>query len=202
MKFYDLIQQYDEKGIDKEAWYDSLQIYYHELLDGYKFRQVEYLKIYPLILELQDIDICEKSILQDRINFIINILRGVYDYSYEVYMELEKRNIEDLCYIWNNYKLGGKISEKNAEMVGMFSENLNLNIVNISDIYMKKLLSLLEGLPILDGDEFMYNSLYVSTISEIDIRDEAERLINILKGERPANILIVYKKAVVNYICS
>ncbi|MCI8508764.1 MAG: hypothetical protein HFJ06_09415 [Lachnospiraceae bacterium] len=78
MKFYDLIQQYDEKGIDKEAWYDSLQIYYHELLDGYKFRQVEYLKIYPLILELQDIDICEKSILQDMIDSIINILKCLF----------------------------------------------------------------------------------------------------------------------------
>ncbi len=96
MKFDDLIQQYNEKGIDKEAWYDSLQIYYHELLDGYKFRQVEYLKIYPLILELQDIDICEESTLQDRINFIINILNGVYDYSYELYMNLEKRDIEEL----------------------------------------------------------------------------------------------------------
>ncbi len=95
----------------------------------------------------------------------------------------------------------GRISEKDVEMIENISEDFNLNIVNISDIYMKRLISLLEGLPMLDGDEFMYNSLYISRISEIDIRDEAESLTSILKGEKPAKILIAYKKGRVNYIC-
>lgn len=201
MKFDNLIQEYNEREINKKEWYDSLQTYYYELLDGYKFREVKYLKIYPFISEIQNIDIYEDGVLFNKIKFIRNILAGIHDYSYELYMNLEERNIEDLYYIWNNYKSKGKILEKDLEMIEKISLSIKSNIINVSDIYMNRFLTLLAGLPLLNGDEFMYNSLYISRIKEIDIRHEAERLIGILKGEEPAKIIVEYRKADVNCIC-
>ncbi len=201
MKFYNLIQEYNEKKIKKKEWYDSLQTYYYELLGGYKFREVKYLKIYPFILEIQDVDIDEEGVLLNRIKFIKDILDGIHDYSYELYMNLEERDIENLCSIWNHYKSKGKILERDLEMIESISCGVKSDITNISDIYMDRLLTLLAGLPLLDGDEFMYNSLYISRIKKSDIRHEVERLIYVLKGEKPAKIIIEYKKGHVNYIC-
>lgn len=201
MKFDDLIQEYNEELTNKRKWYDSLQTYYYELLNEYKFREVEYLKIYPLISEIQNIDIYEDGILLDKIKFIKNILEGICDYSYELYMNLEEQNMEELCHIWNNYKSKGKILEDDLEILERNFSNTKLDIINISDIYMNRFLTLLAGLPLLKGDEFMYNSLYISKIKKTDIRGEAERLISVLKGVKPAKIFVEYKKAHVSYIC-
>lgn len=77
----------------------------------------------------------------------------------------------------------------------------NITMDKISDVYLKKLLCLLDGLPVLSETEIMLNSLYVSEINKPEVQEDIEKLFDILNGNRAAFISVEYKKTGINFVC-
>lgn len=202
MNFKKLLADYINKQINEKELYNLLNTYYYELLSEYKFRELEYLKLYPFISQLLDEDLYQESTLKDEIKRINEILDGVRDYSHVLYMKLEEKDsIRDLCTIWNDYKINKKISLYDMEKIEKRLLEDETSFKRISDIYISKLVALLNGLPMIQGEEIIFNLLYISNTETIDISDDIERIISILQGKKMANVFIRYEKGIVNYSC-
>ena len=68
MKFDFLIEEYLLNKVDAETLKNSIKQYFKKLLNEYKFREIEYLKFYPFISELQDDELYREDVLRGKIS--------------------------------------------------------------------------------------------------------------------------------------
>lgn len=198
VEFTDFIHSCKQKRPCKV--FDLLQEYYLDLLKTFRFREIKYYKIYPLIVELQDIERNEEHLMEQRLDWVICVLAGKEDYSYNGYIQLEKReDLDWLQKIWKQYQSGGHVLLEDADKLHEAIENITMD--KISDVYFKKLLCLLDGLPVSSETEIMINSLYVSEINKPEVQEDIEKLFDILNGNRAAFISVEYKKTGINFVC-
>lgn len=189
MKFDFLIEEYLLNKIDAETLKNSIKQYFKNLLNEYKFREIEYLKFYPFISELQDDELYREDVLREKINEIKDILYGQKVFIYDVWMNLSKSNISLIDKVWGEYKEKGCVSFTDNEILQ--EELNNISIKTIEDVCREKLLTLMVGLPIID-DFLTYNLLYVKKITQNVISEDIERLIDVLTGKRPVHLLLKY----------
>lgn len=189
MKFDFLIEEYLLDIIDAETLKNSIKQYFKNLLNEYKFREIEYLKFYPFISELQDDELYREDVLREKINEIKDILYGQKVFIYDVWMNLSKSNISLIDKVWGEYKEKGCVSFTDNEILQ--EELNNISIKTIEDVCREKLLTLMVGLPIID-DFLTYNLLYVKKITQNVISEDIERLIDVLTGKRPVHLLLKY----------
>ena len=74
MKFDFLIEEYLLNKVDAETLKNSIKQYFKKLLNEYKFREIEYLKFYPFMSELQDDELYREDVLRGRISEIKDIM--------------------------------------------------------------------------------------------------------------------------------
>ena len=189
MKFDFLIEEYLLNKVDAETLKNSIKQYFKKLLNEYKFREIEYLKFYPFISELQDDELYREDVLRGKISEIKNILYGQKAFIYDVWMNLSKSNISPIDRVWSEFKEKGCVSFTNNEILQ--EELNNISIKTIEDLCREKLLTLMVGLPIVD-DFLTYNLLYVKEITLNVISEDIERLIDVLTGKRPVHLLLKY----------
>ena len=189
MKFDFLIEEYLLNKVDAETLKNSIKQYFKKLLNEYKFREIEYLKFYPFISELQDDEIYREDVLRGKISEIKDILYGQKAFIYDVWMNLSKSNISPIDRVWSEFKEKGCVSFTNNEILQ--EELNNISIKTIEDLCREKLLTLMVGLPIVD-DFLTYNLLYVKEITLNVISEDIERLIDVLTGKRPVHLLLKY----------
>lgn len=199
MKFNDILEAYMEDNIDESILYNNIRQCFRELLDEYKFRKLEYLKIYPFISELQDEDLYESCTLKNKIKDIKDILGGKKTFSYDLWMRLEECDMSNIRGVWDEYIEKGKILFEEHELLEKKKSETVTNIRTVQDICWEKLLNLLIGLPTLDDDCYMYNLLYSNNIDKSTICKEIERLIDILEGKRPVHMSMIYTNKDVIY---
>lgn len=190
MKFKELLDEYICGRINANMLYDHMKQHFEELLGGYRFRKLEYLKIYPFISELQDPDLYREHILKDKIKQINNIMNGQESFSYDLWMNLEKCEMSQIYKIWNEYKEKGFISFDEIELLQ--KELSNIHTKAIEDLCREKLLTLLIGLPTVDDDFCTYNLLYTKEVDKTSICEDIEKIMEILNGKRPVHILLKY----------
>ena len=189
MKFDFLIEEYLLNKVDAETLKNSIKQYFKKLLNEYKFREIEYLKFYPFISELQDDEVYREDVLRGKISEIKDILYGKKAFIYDVWMNLSKSNISPIDRVWSEFKEKGCVSFTNNEILQ--EELNNISIKTIEDLCREKLLTLMVGLPIVD-DFLTYNLLYVKEITLNVISEDIERLIDVLTGKRPVHLLLKY----------
>ena len=189
MKFDFLIEEYLLNKVDAETLKNSIKQYFKKLLNEYKFREIEYLKFYPFISELQDDELYREDVLRGKISEIKDILYGQKAFIYDVWMNLSKSNISPIDRVWSEFKEKGCVSFTNNEILQ--EELNNISIKTIEDLCREKLLTLMVGLPIVD-DFFFYFLLYVKEITLNVISEDIERLIDVLTGKRPVHLLLKY----------
>ena len=189
MKFDFLIEEYLLNKVDAETLKNSIKQYFKKLLNEYKFREIEYLKFYPFISELQDDELYREDVLRGKISEIKDILYGQKAFIYDVWMNLSKSNISPIDRVWSKFKEKGCVSFTNNEILQ--EELNNISIKTIEDLCREKLLTLMVGLPIVD-DFLTYNLLYVKEITLNVISEDIERLIDVLTGKRPVHLLLKY----------
>lgn len=189
MKFDFLIEEYLLNKVDAETLKNSIKQYFKKLLNEYKFREIEYLKFYPFISELQDDELYREDVLRGKISEIKDILYGQKAFIYDVWMNLSKSNISPIDRVWSEFKEKGCVSFTNNEILQ--EELNNISIKTIEDLCREKLLTLMVGLPIVE-DFFTYNLLYVKEITLNVISEDIERLIDVLTGKRPVHLLLKY----------
>lgn len=189
MKFDFLIEEYLLNKVDAETLKNSIKQYFKKLLNEYKFREIEYLKFYPFISELQDDELYREDVLRGKITEIKDILYGQKAFIYDVWMNLSKSNISPIDRVWSEFKEKGCVSFTNNEILQ--EELNNISIKTIEDLCREKLLTLMVGLPIVD-DFLTYNLLYVKEITLNVISEDIERLIDVLTGKRPVHLLLKY----------
>ncbi len=189
MKFDFLIEEYLLNKVDAETLKNSIKQYFKKLLNEYKFREIEYLKFYPFISELQDDELYREDVLRGKISEIKDILYGQKAFIYDVWMNLSKSNISPIDRVWSEFKEKGCVSFTNNEILQ--EELNNISIKTIEDLCREKLLTLMVGLPIVD-DFLTYNLLYVKEITLNVISEDIERLIDVLTGKRPVHLLLKY----------
>ncbi len=189
MKFDFLIEEYLLNKVDAETLKNSIKQYFKKLLNEYKFREIEYLKFYPFISELQDDELYREDVLRGKISEIKDILYGQKAFIYDVWMILSKSNISPIDRVWSEFKEKGCVSFTNNEILQ--EELNNISIKTIEDLCREKLLTLMVGLPIVD-DFLTYNLLYVKEITLNVISEDIERLIDVLTGKRPVHLLLKY----------
>lgn len=192
MRFNDLLEAYIQKKIDEKSLYNDVRQIFCEYLDEHRFRELEYLKIYPFISWLQDEDIYQESILMDEINNIEDILNGKKAFSYGLWMCLENCDIGIVHSVFNEYKENGKISIEEQSLLELKLLKSSSNIKTIWDVCLEKLLNMLVELPTLDDDFYAYNMLYSGEIDKSTICEEIELLIEILEGKRAVYITLLY----------
>ena len=200
MNFIDLLDEYVLGKVDKEGLCKHIKQMFNQLFDEYKFMELEYLKIYPFLSHLQDEDLYETDILQREIEEIKGILSGQKLFLYDMWINLNKRDIGQIEQIWSNYKEKGMISFEELEFLQNIKLHIMLNTRTIEAICWEKLLTLLIGLPTVDDDFCTYNLLYAKEIDKVSIRREVERLIDILEGKNPVHILLRYEHT--DFACS
>ena len=189
MKFDFLIEEYLLNKVDAETLKNSIKQYFKKLLNEYKFREIEYLKFYPFISELQDDELYREDVIKKKISEIKDILYGQKAFIYDVWMNLSKSNISPIDRVWSEFKEKGCVSFTNNEILQ--EELNNISIKTIEDLCREKLLTLMVGLPIVD-DFLTYNLLYVKEITLNVISEDIERLIDVLTGKRPVHLLLKY----------
>ena len=189
MKFDFLFFLYLLNKVDAETLKNSIKQYFKKLLNEYKFREIEYLKFYPFISELQDDELYREDVLRGKISEIKDILYGQKAFIYDVWMNLSKSNISPIDRVWSEFKEKGCVSFTNNEILQ--EELNNISIKTIEDLCREKLLTLMVGLPIVD-DFLTYNLLYVKEITLNVISEDIERLIDVLTGKRPVHLLLKY----------
>lgn len=189
MKFDFLIEEYLLNKVDAETLKNSIKQYFKKLLNEYNFREIEYLKFYPFISELQDDELYREDVLRGKISEIKDILYGQKAFIYDVWMNLSKSNISPIDRVWSEFKEKGCVSFTNNEILQ--EELNNISIKTIEDLCREKLLTLMVGLPIVD-DFLTYNLLYVKEITLNVISEDIERLIDVLTGKRPVHLLLKY----------
>ena len=189
MKFDFLIEEYLLNKVDAETLKNSIKQYFKKLLNEYKFREIEYLKFYPFISELQDDELYREDVLRGKISEIKDILYGQKAFIYDVWMNLSKSNSSPIDRVWSEFKEKGCVSFTNNEILQ--EELNNISIKTIEDLCREKLLTLMVGLPIVD-DFLTYNLLYVKEITLNVISEDIERLIDVLTGKRPVHLLLKY----------
>ncbi len=189
MKFDFLIEEYLLNKVDAETLKNSIKQYFKKLLNEYKFREIEYLKFYPFISELQDDELYREDVLRGKISEIKDILYGQKAFIYDVWMNLSKSNISPIDRVWSEFKETGCVSFTNNEILQ--EELNNISIKTIEDVCREKLLTLMVGLPIVE-DFLTYNLLYVKEITLNVINEDIERLIDVLTGKRPVHLLLKY----------
>lgn len=192
MRFNELLEYYMIGKIDVNCLYSEIRKEFDELLNDSKFRELDYLKVYPFMSELQDEDLYKDHILDKKIIEIDNILSGQKNFSFSVWMYLDKVEMELFNKIWNDYKDKNVISFEDYELLQKELLNEETNIKTIEDMYIQKLRTLLIGLPIVNDNFYTYNLLYADKVDKKSIYDETQRLMDILCGEKPAYIVIRY----------
>lgn len=180
-----------EETLEKRCYNSHIRQYFTGLLSGYRFRELEYLKIYPFISELQDEALYKGHILREKIDEINNILNGEKKFSYNLWMSLGNCDISRICSIWDEYKENGTITFKQLKLLEEELLSIQINIKTVQDLYREKLLTLLTRLPTSE-DFYTYNLLYTEEVDENNICREVEQLIDILKGKRPVHMLLRY----------
>ena len=110
MKFEKLINQYSNKIIDSKKMYEEIRNYFTLLLKNNKFNELDYLKIYPFISELQDEDLFENNILDSKISEISDIISGEKAFIYGLWIKLVFKDMDDILNIWDMYKRNKFIS--------------------------------------------------------------------------------------------
>lgn len=192
MNFEGIIALYMQGEIDINTLYSLIKQKFKEILTEDKFKELEYLRIYPFISKLQDEDLYIEEILKKEIPSIQDILGGMKNYSYNMWMKIESVDIEDYYRIWSKYRKGKGILLADLEKVNQEVENVTLKCKTIADVCMAKLLRLIQALPEIAGNEAEYNLLYTEEPALYYIEDEIEKLMEILSGKRPINILLMY----------
>ena len=192
MKFGNLLDGYMHERINENMLYNHMKQHFEELFNEYRFRELKYLKIYPFISELQDEDLYRESILKEKIKKINNILNGWESFSYDLWMKLEKREMNQIYKIWGEYKEKRFIPFDKVELLQRELSKVMLNTKTIEDLCWEKLLTLLIGLPTLDDDFCTYNYLYTQEVDKTSICEDVEKLMEILEGKRPVHILLKY----------
>ena len=192
MNFENLLDGYMHERINENMLYDYMKQHFEELFNEYRFRELKYLKIYPFISELQDEDLYRESILKEKIKKINNILNGWESFSYDLWMKLEKREINQIYKIWGEYKEKRFIPFDEVELLQRELSKVMLNTKTIEDLCWEKLLTLLIGLPTVDDDFCTYNYLYTQEIDKTSICEDVEKIMEILEGKRPLHILLKY----------
>ena len=117
MKFDFLIEEYLLNKVDAETLKNSIKQYFKKLLNEYKFREIEYLKFYPFISELQDDELYREDVLRGKISEIKDILYGQKAFIYDVWMNLSKSNISPIDRVWSEFKEKGCVSFTNNEIL-------------------------------------------------------------------------------------
>lgn len=134
MEFNRLLQIYITGKMNIDEFKAVLDNYYSELLDGFKFREIEYLKIYPLICELQDAYEDDTQSLSERIEYVDSILNGQCNYSAQLYINLgESADIEVLCGIWNQYKSNGYVTKESLDYMEDTLSSFNVDFRRIDN---------------------------------------------------------------------
>lgn len=192
MNFEDIISLYMEEKININIFHKLIKEKFNRLLIKDKFKELNYLKIYPFISELQDEDLYVEEILKRKISVIQDILGGIKNYSYDMWIGLETEGVEDYYRMWSKYKKGEGISSRDLEKINNAIENITLKCNTVSDICMTKLLRLMQGLPEAGSNEPEYNLLYTGQPEQYYVVDEIEKLINILRVQRSVHILLIY----------
>ena len=192
MDFENLLNEYMHERINENMLYNYIKQYFQEFFNEYRFRELKYLKIYPFISELQDEDLYRESILKEEIKKINNILNGGEFFSYDLWMKLERREINQIYKIWGEYKEKRFISFDEVELLQRELSKVMLNTKTIEDLCWEKLLTLLIGLPTVDDDFCTYNYLYTQEVDKMSICEDVEKLMEILEGKRPVHILLKY----------
>ncbi len=192
MEFKDLLQEYTLNMINADMLYKRIKQYFDELFNEFKFRELAYLKIYPFISELQDEDLYRESILKEKVKKINNILNGWESFSYDLWMKLEKREMNQINKIWSEYKEKRFIPFDEVELLQRELSKVMLNTKTVEDLCWEKLLTLLIGLPTVDDDFYTYNYLYMQEVDKTSIYEDVEKLMEILEGKRPVHILLKY----------
>lgn len=190
MEFRNMLEKYMCSDINAELLYNYINRLFKDLLIGYEFRKIKYLKLYPFISELQDEDLYEDKILKETIDTILSVLEGRCNYSYDLWMSIPKQELANINRIWEFYKDNKKITFNQLMMLEKELENININ--TIEEVCLQKLLTLLIALPTLDDDFYTFNLLYCSDVSREIVNEEIEKVINILNGTRPMHLLIKY----------
>ena len=149
--------------------------------------------MYPFISELQDEDLYKDSILKEEINTMLSVLEGRCNYSYDLWMNVPKQELTKNERIWKFYKKNKKITFEQIELLEKELENITL--LTIEEVCLDKLLTLLLGLPTANDNFYTYNLLYSKEISRDIINEDIEKLISILKGNRPVHLLLKYVSA-------
>jgi len=88
MKFNELLEEYMHGQIDANKLYNCVRKEFMVLFENYKFRELEYLKKYPFLYELQDEDLYCEAILNDRVREIYNVLNGKQAFIYDMWIKL------------------------------------------------------------------------------------------------------------------
>jgi len=88
MKFNELLEEYMHGRIDAKKLYNCVRKEFMVLFENYKFRELEYLKKYPFLYELQDEDLYCEAILNDRGREIYNVLNGKQAFIYDMWIKL------------------------------------------------------------------------------------------------------------------
>lgn len=143
MKFNHLLEDYVLSKIDVDVLHHKIKEYFTEIFNEQKFRELEYLKIYPFISELQDEDIYKDKILKEKIKQIDNILNREENFIYDLWMNLEKCDINLIYEIWDEYKERGRIVYKDFKLLQDKLSHIKSNIRTVEDICLEKLLMLI-----------------------------------------------------------
>ena len=134
MRFHHMVEEYTLGRINADMLYKHIKQYFSELFDEFKFRELEYLKIYPFLSEFQDEELYREDILKDKIEEINNILNGKKSFSYDLWMNLKKCELNYFYEILAQYKEIGKISFEDSELLQTKLSNITLNKKTVEDI--------------------------------------------------------------------
>lgn len=199
MDIIGLLDKYLIGKIDERELYSDIRQKFSEFISKYKFRELEYLRIYPFLSELQDEDLYEKVRLKEKIKEIKGILGGQESFSYDLWMNLMPNDMKVVNNIWSNYKIQGRISLEEVELLQNMKRDIMRDAKTVEGVCWEKLLALLFELPVADDDFGTYNLLYAKEIDMGSICDEVERLIDILQGKKAIHILLKY--TCTDFIC-
>lgn len=191
MDFKEMLEEFQMGKIEEEVFYHDIKKMFEECLEAFEFRKIGWLKIYPFISGLQDEDLYNEHLLEEEIREIINILNGKKNFSYDLLMNLESREMSRYYKIWQDYKKARVITFEEHESIEKELQAISIATKSIEDMCIEKLLTLLAGLPTID-DFYMYSALYVDKFNAVSAEDEIEKMLDILSGNRPVHILIKY----------
>lgn len=190
IKFEKIISQYSDEIIDKNNLYNKLSKYFMVLLENNMFFDLDFLKIYPFISELQDEDIYEDDILKIKLNEIKDIISGKKDFSYGIWMQLMKENVEDIFLIWDMYKENNFILYE--KLLYIEKKLKDIKVKTIGDIIKKKILMLMSGLPTVNDDIYINNLLYMENIKKERIIKEIDNLFDVILKQNPIFVILEY----------